>query len=244
MRQKVKGLLMGSCFITAADLVASNHNDHLIIDHSNHLVIVIWYYYSSLVPGLGEAVFTRGLSGGCSQWASGAGAILNVASLAPPRVGAARRARLIAYKWPLHVPRASSQGGGWDLRGPAPQKTKGKLYHLHRSPWKSCSWTYPADTSPPAWMGPVSVSPCKMGSCDRTSDWGISRNIIATGETENAWKHSESVLQCPWSQPSCWDSLAGNNLHHSSLWKMTRVVGCMNWEWQPLFYFVTQVGLL
>lgn len=37
MRQKVKGLLMGSCFITAADLMASNHNDHLIIDHSNQL---------------------------------------------------------------------------------------------------------------------------------------------------------------------------------------------------------------
>ena len=32
---------MASPFVTVADLVTSNHNDHLTTDHSDHLVIVI-----------------------------------------------------------------------------------------------------------------------------------------------------------------------------------------------------------
>ena len=47
--------------------------------------------FTFTVPGLGGAVFPWGLSAGCSQGAAGAGVILNVASLAPPRVGAACR---------------------------------------------------------------------------------------------------------------------------------------------------------
>lgn len=218
---------MASPFVTVADLVTSNHNDHLTTDHSDHLVIVIWYYYSSLVPGLGGDVFSRGLSGLQSAGIWGWGHLERCLTCTAEG-WCCLRARLIAYKRPLCVPRASSQGGGWDVRGAAPQKTWGKLYHLHRSPWKSCSWTYPAETSPPAWVGPVSASPCKMGSWDRMSDWSILGNTIVTGETENARKCSEPVLQCPWSRPSCWDSLAGNNLHRSSLWKMTRVVGYGN----------------